>query len=233
MRYVLVHGGAFAGDCWHPLLPFLDAAGIAPDLPGRRGRPLDHATIRIDDCARQVIADMDAAGIARGDLVGHSLGGATLLRIARIAPERVASLIFVAAPVPADGETILSAVGAPSQAFIGGADRRGDASLPLPAGTGALGEAASALGVREAVRLFLEPVELAGVATVPHVAYVRLIEDQSLPLALQDEAIAALRTQGRCAVIDVVADHMAMLSHPAALARALGQARRPVAGARA
>jgi pimeloyl-ACP methyl ester carboxylesterase len=51
--------------------------------------------------ARRVVALMDALGIAKASLVGHSMGGAVVMRIAAGWPERVEKLVLVAS-VPGD-----------------------------------------------------------------------------------------------------------------------------------
>ena len=73
-----------------------DRPVYAIDLPGHGG-----SSKQVDDgsaagLARTVRAYMDAAGIDRAHLVGHSLGGTIAVEIALEAPERVAALTLVA-----------------------------------------------------------------------------------------------------------------------------------------
>ncbi|MFG1461396.1 alpha/beta hydrolase [Xanthobacter sp. DSM 24535] len=49
----------------------------------------------IADMARDALAVMDAAGIARAHVLGHSLGGAIAQELALLAPERVDRLVLV------------------------------------------------------------------------------------------------------------------------------------------
>jgi pyruvate dehydrogenase E2 component (dihydrolipoamide acetyltransferase) len=72
-----------------------DRPVYAIDLPGHGG-----SSKQVDDAsaaglARTVRAYMDAAGIARAHLVGHSLGGAIAVEIALAAPDRVTALTLV------------------------------------------------------------------------------------------------------------------------------------------
>jgi pimeloyl-ACP methyl ester carboxylesterase len=50
--------------------------------------------------ARAVLAELDARGIERGVLVGHSYGGGVALSAARLAPERVEALVLLASVGP-------------------------------------------------------------------------------------------------------------------------------------
>ncbi|WP_210272528.1 alpha/beta fold hydrolase [Chthonobacter rhizosphaerae] len=95
---VLLHG--FAGDAlgWTNVQLALSRRRltVAFDLPGH-GRALDwpevgHAGLS----AKAVAASLDALGLRRVHLVGHSMGGAVASLIALRSPERIASLTLVA-----------------------------------------------------------------------------------------------------------------------------------------
>ncbi|MFM2104991.1 MAG: hypothetical protein RL338_23 [Chloroflexota bacterium] len=103
---VLVHGFGGSTFSWRLTLPDLAAAGyrvVALDLAN-----FGLATKRweLDAShpaqARHVLAVMDALGIGRAVVVGHSMGGSVVTHLALAAPERVAGLVLVdAAVVPA------------------------------------------------------------------------------------------------------------------------------------
>jgi len=68
----------------------------ALDLPGHGG-----SSKQVDDGSAAALADtvrayMDAVGIDKAHLVGHSLGGAIAIEIATVAPERVTGVTLVA-----------------------------------------------------------------------------------------------------------------------------------------
>ena len=76
--------------------------GVAGTAPGPGGRVPDGLTTR--DLARDVRAVLDAAGAARVQVVGHSMGGKIAQWLAVDAPERVASLVLLATSAgPGDG----------------------------------------------------------------------------------------------------------------------------------
>jgi pimeloyl-ACP methyl ester carboxylesterase len=66
-----------------------DPVGIPPSTPLE-------GPFRFEDAARDVLAVLDDAGIARVDLVGTSLGGKVALAVALSAPERVRRLVMLA-----------------------------------------------------------------------------------------------------------------------------------------
>ncbi|MCB1499794.1 MAG: acetoin dehydrogenase dihydrolipoyllysine-residue acetyltransferase subunit [Bauldia sp.] len=73
-----------------------DRPVYAIDLPGHGGSSKQVDDGSVEGLARTVKAYMDAAGIERAHLVGHSLGGAIAVEIAGTAPDRVAALTLVA-----------------------------------------------------------------------------------------------------------------------------------------
>ncbi|WP_237773565.1 acetoin dehydrogenase dihydrolipoyllysine-residue acetyltransferase subunit [Streptomyces luteocolor] len=95
---VLVHG--FGGDknSWLFVQEALAARHTvhALDLPGHGESAKDVGDGGLGTLAGAVTGFLDALGIARAHLVGHSLGGAVSVAAAASAPERVASLTLVA-----------------------------------------------------------------------------------------------------------------------------------------
>ncbi|MDP9265567.1 MAG: alpha/beta fold hydrolase [Chloroflexota bacterium] len=100
---LLIHGVGGWAETWRAALGAIARSGrwaIAPDLPGfgestaiARARYFDPAD---PSYARFVFALLDALGVARAHVVGHSLGGAIAYIAAVTSPERVASLALVA-----------------------------------------------------------------------------------------------------------------------------------------
>ena len=96
---VLLHAGVADRGMWADLLPAIAEAGhraIAVDLPGHGEAPADpgyapHAA---------VLDAMDALDVERAVLIGNSFGGAVALRVAAVAPDRVAAMVLVSAPAP-------------------------------------------------------------------------------------------------------------------------------------
>jgi hypothetical protein len=80
----------------------------------------------------------------------------------------------------------------------------------------------------EAPGVLIDPVDRESIPPETPKTYVRLLQDQSLPLATQDEMIANLGTVpgGPVAVVEIDAGHDVMISDPRALAKVLNQVAR-------
>ena len=105
--FVLVHGYTGSRDDFREHVPELAQLGrtIALDQRGHggttnSGRAEDYT---LDGLVADLAAAFDALGLARADLLGHSLGGMVALRFTLAHPERVASLVLMdtsARPMP-------------------------------------------------------------------------------------------------------------------------------------
>ncbi|MBC7171202.1 MAG: alpha/beta hydrolase [Polyangiaceae bacterium] len=62
---------------------------------GRSGAPPDLESMTIEQLADDLLRVLDATGVERGVLVGHSMGTQVSLELYRRAPERVAGLVLV------------------------------------------------------------------------------------------------------------------------------------------
>ena len=90
--FVLVHGGLHSASCWDLLRPELEARGhrtFAMDLP------IDQPGKLMDDYAEAALAAIDGKAADDAFLVGHSMGGMVIPRMAAKRPN--ARLIFLCA----------------------------------------------------------------------------------------------------------------------------------------
>lgn len=94
---VLVHGIAGSALLWQANLSAIGARHkvFAVDLPGhgRSGKPGERYDI--DFFTRSLLGFLDACGLERVVLAGHSLGGHVCLKLALERPERVAKLVLI------------------------------------------------------------------------------------------------------------------------------------------
>jgi pyruvate dehydrogenase E2 component (dihydrolipoyllysine-residue acetyltransferase) len=96
---VLVHGYGGDKNSWLFVQQPLAEEGhraIALDLPGHGATTKDVGDGSLTTFADCVAGFLDALGIQRAHLVGHSLGGAVVAALARTAPGKVASLTLIA-----------------------------------------------------------------------------------------------------------------------------------------
>ena len=96
-----VHGWGCLAYSFRRVLRRIAAAGLraaAFDLRGHgwSSKPLDAAAYGPAALARWLVDALDALGVERAVLVGHSLGGQVALEAALLAPARVAGLVLVA-----------------------------------------------------------------------------------------------------------------------------------------
>jgi pyruvate dehydrogenase E2 component (dihydrolipoamide acetyltransferase) len=95
---VLLHG--FGGDLngWLFNLDALaaDRTVIALDLPGHGGSSKEVRAGDLESFVEAAAGFLDAAGLERAHLTGHSMGGAVAIGFARARPEAVASLTLIA-----------------------------------------------------------------------------------------------------------------------------------------
>lgn len=102
-----LHGVTGHGLRFRPLTERLTGLRwIAPDLRGH-GRSPWAPPWRLEQHVSDVLAVLDAQGVERAAVVGHSFGGAVALHLARAAPERVERLVLVDPALGLDPQDML------------------------------------------------------------------------------------------------------------------------------
>jgi pimeloyl-ACP methyl ester carboxylesterase len=107
---VLVHGAFEDAQVWQGVKQGLKADGydvVAVNLPGRPSSPLPVNQVSLDLYRETVLQAMTSI---KGPvvLVGHSFGGVTISNVAESVPAKVKSLVYVAAYLPKDGESLFT-----------------------------------------------------------------------------------------------------------------------------
>jgi pimeloyl-ACP methyl ester carboxylesterase len=235
MRFVLIHGAFSGGWVWGPLAERLRALGHsveAPDLPGGGQDRTPVSDVTLDAYARR-ICEVVSASPEPVVLAGHSMGGMAITQAAPLCADRIASMVYVAAFLPQDGQSLIALTQLPE----GETDQvqanlvvEGDppvATMTDEASRAAIYAhcsdemAAWAIASRtpQPVFPFTEPVALGGFdfAGVGR-AYVYCAQDRAIPPPLQRRMIAAA---GCDPVVELDTDHVPMLSRTEELATAL------------
>ena len=248
--FVLVHGGAHGAWCWEPLVPLLDGDVLAVDLPPKSIRgvrtdpskplPPELATVGLDDFATSAIADIDAAGIDRFVLVGHSMGGLTVAEVARRIPERVQCLVFVSCIIPPEGGSVIDTLPAEFRDVVRESVAKAKAGDLMHGPATGLDEATArrmfcndmdeeqtqlvlAHTGAEAPRAFDDTVTRVGIPPSMPKVYVRIARDQALSPDDQAVQLENLRASpgGDIRVVELDTGHDVMISAPSVLADVL------------
>ena len=96
---VLVHGLGGAASNWTELTPLLAARHrlLVPDLPGHGGSTALPAVSGLEPFADRVALVAELEGMLPAPVVGHSLGGLVVLRLALRRPDDVQALVLAGA----------------------------------------------------------------------------------------------------------------------------------------
>ena len=231
-RFLLIHGAFHGAWCWEPFVAELAGRGHAVttlDLPGAGDDTTPVAEVTLDAFARRIcdaLADEPEPVV----LAGHSMGGMAITQAAARCPERIARLVYVAAFLPADGQSLVDLTKLPEGAGDMVQENmvvEGEppvATMPAAAAREAfygLCPPDQAAWATERLRPqplapFVTPVQL-GAAALPPRAYVIAAQDRAIPTALQRRLVA---DDPDVDAVELDADHSPFLSRPAELADA-------------
>jgi pimeloyl-ACP methyl ester carboxylesterase len=109
--YVLVHGAWHDGAAWDPIIRHLDTSGhkaFGPTMAGHgksAGKGVTHA-----ECSESITRFIADHALKDVILLGHSLGGTIISKVAEAIPERIKRLIFLNAFVVRDGNSLIDEV---------------------------------------------------------------------------------------------------------------------------
>ena len=110
--YVLIHGGCHSSWCWDKVVPLLREGGHlveAPDLPGHGKDKTPIQKVTIQSCVDKIcnIIDSKSEPVI---LVGHSFAGLVISQVAEQIPEKIKTLVYLAAVLLRDSESYMSAL---------------------------------------------------------------------------------------------------------------------------
>ena len=232
-RVILVHGAFHNASCWDGLKAELESAGhnvTAVDLPSH-----GHDTTPIETVVLVTYADKVVAELAKSDepavLIGHSMGGMVITQAAdtHLANGgKLKQLIYVAAFVPRDGQSLVDLAGQPEgagdmvQANVQVAGEPPIGTMPADKAaeafyadcTSEVAAAAIAALDPQPILAFVMPVAITNDRDIKR-SYVRTLKDKALPTPLQTKMAADSHITE---IVDIDSDHSPFLSHTTELA---------------
>lgn len=237
---VLVHGAWMGAASWDKVAADLRSRGhevTAVELPGHGHDATPAEALSLAGYVDAVSAALPAAG--RVLLVGHSMAGMVISGVAEKVPERIARLVYVAAYLPQDGQSLYQLSQGDADSLVPRWWRQADPQAYSPAWIDKAGivEVFCADGSAadrqflidthkpEALPPLATPVQLtpARFGSVPRVV-VHTLQDRAVSLALQRRMLAD--AGGAARVVEIDSAHAPMLTQPRALADAIADAAR-------
>jgi len=109
-NYLLIHGAMRGAWLWDKLMPLLMKGGgnpIAIDLPGHGYRKADSSWVTMSNYISDVIDFIRKENLRDLVLVGHSMSGIVISKVAEEIPERIKHLVYLAAVVPKDNDALI------------------------------------------------------------------------------------------------------------------------------
>lgn len=232
--FILIHGAWHGGWCWDEVAPLLRKAGhtvVAPDLPGM-GK--DKTPLAKVDLSKWTLAVSDEVVQAFDPvvLVGHSRGGIVISEVAELVPDRIQSLVYLAAFLVPNGKTLadMLAIGPSRPVADGAIEMREDGYSSVIAKSKVtpvfynttppdLAARAASLLTPEPMMSFTTPLRISDTrfGRVKR-AYIECTEDNAIPIELQRSMQKALPCDP---VVTLATDHSPFFSAPEALAKAL------------
>lgn len=228
--YVLIHGAFHGGWAWEKIIPLLEKEGhkvIAPDLPGhgKDNTPVSDITLQAYTDTVCNILDSQSEPVI---LAGHSLGGISISQAAEARPEKVRTLVYLAALLQRNGESSTEIMSGDTESVapqnIIMSEDKSTISMPIEAYREVSYNGCSDEDVAWAAP-FLVPEPTAPMSTpiritegrfgrVPRV-YIETLRDNGVTPSLQKKMYTALPCQR---VITMNTDHSPFMSAPQELA---------------
>lgn len=232
-QYLLIHGAWHGAWCWDATAAALRRSGhevTAIDLPSHGDDTTPAADVTLESYVARIGAALAEAS-APVILVGHSMGGMAISQAAEAFPEKIARLVYVAAFLPRDGESLskleernprptipnslVVAADAPTAVV------RDDVIVPafFHDCAPAVQQAAKARLTVQSLAPLTTPVRLtaARFGKIPRV-YIECTDDRAISIELQRDMVAA---SGVDKVVTLASSHSPFLSMPEALAAEL------------
>jgi len=226
--FLLVHGAWHGGWCWRRVADLLTARGhkvFTPTLTGLGERShLMRPDIGLAIHIADVVNVIKWEGLEDVVLCGHSYGGFVVSGVAEQAEHAIASLVFLDAFIPKDGDRMVDVTAPATRDVIESAAKKGDMAVPpRSAAMFQVNEKdrawVDAMCTPHPIGTMVDKIALSGARErVPRKAYIRA---KSYPNPGFDAAYAKVKADSSWRLYDVPCGHDAMVDMPERLAEIL------------
>jgi len=226
--FLLVHGAWHGGWCWRRVADLLRANGqtvFTPTLTGLGERShLMRAGIDLTTHVTDVVNVMKWEGLSGVVLCGHSYGGMVVSGVAEQMAERIASIVFLDAFLPQDGEAMMDITSQAVRDGLKATIARGEIGVPpRPAAAFLVNEKDQAWVDRlcgpQPIGTMTEKIKLSGARErIAKKAYIRA---GAYPNPGFDAALARVKADRSWRTYDVPCGHDVMVDMPERLAEIL------------
>lgn len=233
---VLVHGAFENGQVWGHVTAKLKKDGyevVTVDLPGRPGNPMAPDKVSLDLYRDTVVKALGTTS-RPSVVVGHSFGGVVISAAAEQAPKKIKTLVYLAAYLPHDGDSLVSMAQQDHEAKIGPhlqiQKEKGIASIEYSARADLFANGGPD-GLRKAIPDLILDEPLAPLATPVKVTsanfgkvdkvYIHTALDQVISPAFQAQMVASTPVRAQ---YTLKTGHTPFLTDPDGLANAIEQA---------
>jgi pimeloyl-ACP methyl ester carboxylesterase len=226
--FVLVHGAWHGGWCWRRVADLLQGIGhkvFTPTLTGLGERShLLQAGINVSTHVTDVVNVLKWEQLGGVVLCGHSYGGLVISGIAEQAADRIASIVFLDAFIPQDGDAMVNLTGPAVIEALNAAKAKGALGV-APRSAEAFGVNAKdrawvdAMCVPQPVGCFTEPMKITGaVSKIGKKSYIRA---GSYANPGFDKALARVKEDKAWRTYSLPCGHDVMVDMPERLAEIL------------
>ena len=226
--FVLVHGAWHGGWCWRRVSDLLERQGhkvFTPTLTGLGERShLMSKDIRLATHVTDVVNLMKWEGLADVVLCGHSYGGMVVSGVAEQMAGKIASIVFLDAFVPQNGEAVTDLTGAATLDLLRAAQAKGD--IGIPARTAASFNVnekdrawIDALCAPQPINTFLDKMTLSGASErIAKKSYIRALNNANPGF---DKAMARAKADPSWRTYEIACGHDVMVDMPERLTEIL------------
>ena len=228
--FVLVHGAWHGGWCWRRVSDRLEAKGHKVFAPTMTGLGACSHLLNKEVGLKTHITDISNLikweNLSNIVLVGHSYGGMIVSGVAEELHDKIASIVFLDAFVPANGDSLAAGASQPVKDAIAAALGRGEFALkPVPAKVFRVNEKdqawVDAKCTPQPIKALTDKADYTGGRD--KIAKKTFIRAKGYPSVPFDANLAKLKANSAWKTFEMTAGHDAMVDQPAELADLLLQ----------